>query len=60
MDLLISKHLLMRCGIQPTEIYKLSVEDVILFKYLDKEIREYETDSLANKISKILAKAFGG
>ena len=57
---MISKHLLMRCGIQPSEINKLSVEDVVLFKHFDKEMREYETDSLANKISKIMAKAFGG
>lgn len=60
MNLLISKHLLMRCGIQPSEIDKLSMEDVMLFKHFDKEMREYETKSLAYEISKIIAKAFGG
>ena len=60
MDLMISKHLLMRCGIQPSEINKLSVEDVVLFKHFDKEMREYETKSLANEISKIMSKILGG
>ena len=50
----------MRCGIQPSEIETLTVEDVILFKVFDKEMREYETKSLAMEISKIIGKIFGG
>ena len=50
----------MRCGVQPSEINNLSVEDVMLFKHFDKEMREYETKSLANEISKIMSKMFGG
>jgi len=60
MENILSRHVLMRCGIQPSEIDTLTAEDVTLFKYFDKEMREYEIKSLAYEISKIMSKAFGG
>ena len=57
---LISKHILMRRGIQPSEIDTLPFDEVVYFGHFDKEMREIETKSLAYEISKILAKAMGG
>ena len=57
---LLSRHVLMRSGIQPSEIDKLDFEDVIYFNVFDKEMREYETKALAQEIAKIMGKMMGG
>ena len=60
MNGLISKHLLMRRGIQPSEINKLPYEEVVFFRYLDKEMKENDNKMLANELAKIMSKMMGG
>jgi len=60
MSAYISKHILMRCGISPSEIDKLSLEEVIYFKTFYKEMKDYDNKVIAHEIAKVLSKMFGG
>lgn len=60
MNTLISKHLLVYHGVQPSEVDNMSFEEVIYFQEFEKEFRIQNNKMIAAELAKVISKMFGG